>query len=88
MATTVNAVTSHSAGGLNFLHLKLTAGGADSSVTYTLGGVVPTPPIVLGTFVTKTTGAAGANNITYVESTGVLTVSCSANDVLRVTVVY
>ena len=88
MATTVNEVRSHSAGGLNFLHLKLTAGGADTSVTYTLGGAVPAPPIIFGAFVAKTTGAAGANNITYVESTGVLTVACGNSDVLRVTVVY
>lgn len=88
MATTVNSVTSHSAGGLNFLHLKLTAGGADTSVTYTLGGSVPTPPIVLGAMALKTTGTIGATNITYVESTGVLTVSCGNSDVLRVTVIY
>ena len=73
---------------MNFLHLKLTAGGADTSVTYTLGGAAPNPPIIFGAFVVKTTGTIGANNITYVESTGVLTVSCGNSDVMRVTVVY
>ena len=84
MATTINAASSHAAGGLTFQEFQLTAGGADSSVTVTLANF----PIIRGAFVAKMTGTAGANNITYVESTGVLTVSCSANDVLRVTVVW
>ena len=89
MATTVNSVTSHSAGGLNFLHLKLTAGAADTTITYTLGGVVPTPPIIYGVMVTKTTGTQGGVGTAYVESTGVLTIGPVANnDVVRATVVY
>lgn len=83
MATTVNEVTSHSAGGINYLHLKLTAGGADSSVTYTIAD----KPTLLGvTLPVKTTGSAGAVNLTYAQATGVLTASCSANDVVRLTV--
>lgn len=83
MATTINEVTSHAAGGVNFLHLKLTAGGADTSVTYTLVD----KPLLLGvTLPVKTTGTAGAVNLTYVQSTGVLTASCAANDVVRITV--
>lgn len=85
MATTVNLVQSHNAGGLTFLELKLTAGGADSSVTYTIAG----KPTISGiTAPVKTTGTIGAMNATYVESTGVLTISCSANDVIRVCVIY
>lgn len=85
MATTVNEVSSHAAGGLNFLHLKLTAGGADSSVTYTIAG----KPTLLGcTAAIKTTGSIAAQGITYVESTGVLTIGCSASDVVRVTLVH
>lgn len=85
MATTINEVTSHAAGGVNFLHLKLTAGGADSSVTYTIAAGLPLKGVTLPV---KTTGSAGACNLTYVESTGVLTASCSANDVLRITAMY
>lgn len=85
MATTVNLNESHSAGGLTFHSLKLTAGGADSSVTYTFAGK-PILAGVSGPF--KTTGTIGAMNMTYVESTGVLTISCSANDVVRVVVMY
>jgi hypothetical protein len=85
VATTINEVSSHAAGGVNFLHLKLTAGGADSSVTYT---IVPGQVLKGVTLPVKTTGSAGAVNLTYVESTGVLTASCSANDVLRLTVMY
>lgn len=83
MATTVNLAQSHSAGGLTFLELKLTAGGADSSVTYT----IPGKPTIFGiSGAVKTTGTIGAINATYVESTGVLTLSCSASDVVRVIV--
>lgn len=86
MATTVNVDYSHSTGGIKFHHLKLTAGGADSSVAYTFSAPFP---ILLGLAIgPKTTGSAGALNPTYVESTGVLTISCSASDVVRVTAMY
>lgn len=85
MATTLNDERSHSAGGINFKHLKLTAGGADVTVVYTFAAPFP---ILTGVYVVKTTGAAGANNITYVEATGVLTVSCGNSDVLRITATY
>lgn len=85
VATTVNLVESHADGGVNFLHLKLTAGGADTSVTYTIAGA----PQILGcTLPVKTTGTIGAVNVTYNVSTGALTASCAANDVLRITVMY
>lgn len=85
MATTVNLVESHAAGGLNFLNLKLTAGGADTTVTYTIAG----KPVIAGcTAAIKTTGTIGAQGITYVESTGVLTIQCAANDVVRAIVIY
>lgn len=85
MATTINEVTSHAAGGINFLHLKLTAGGADTTVTYTIAAGQVLKGVTLPV---KTTGAAGASNLTYVESTGVLTATCGNSDVLRITVMY
>lgn len=90
MATTVNSVTSHSAGGLNFLHLKLTAGAADTTITYTLGGAGGNFPILLGsTCPVKTTGTQGGVGLAYVESTGVVTIGPVANnDVVRVTLMY
>lgn len=86
MATTVNEVMSHSAGGMTFLHLKLTAGAADTTCTYTIAGF----PILKGaTCPIKTTGTQGGVGLAYVESTGVLTVGPVANnDVVRVTVMY
>lgn len=85
MATTINEASSHSAGGINFLHLKLTAGGADSSVTYVIAGF----PTIKGiTLPVKSTGTIGATNVTYAQATGTVTASCAANDVLRFTVMY
>jgi hypothetical protein len=85
MATTVNEITTHAAGGLNLVHLKLTAGAADTTVTFTFSG---TPIMKLISAPFKTTGAIGAQGVTYVESTGVLTVQCANNDVVRITCGY
>lgn len=87
MATTINSETSHSAGGMNFKHLKLTAGAADTTCTYTFGAPFPT---LLGAFMPlKTTGTQGGVGGAYVEATGVVTIGPVANnDVIRVTLVY
>lgn len=86
MATTISEYSTHAAGGLNFLHLKLTAGAADTTVTYTH---VPGKVIKSITLPFKTTGSAGACNAVYVESTGVITISGLANnDVVRFTVIF
>lgn len=84
MATTVNQTRLLGQGEFRILVLTLTAGGADSSVAYTVGAGVKIHGI-LGPV--KTTGTAGAMNATYVESTGVLTITCAANDVIETGVV-
>jgi len=86
VATTVNEATSHSDGGLTFLHLKLTLGAADTTAAYTISGA---PQLVLMTQPFKTTGATGDVKAVYNASTGVITFSGAANnDVIRSTVAY
>lgn len=86
MATTVSECTSRSAGGLTFLHLKLTLGAADTSATYTIAGA---PQLTLMTKPFKTTGSVGDLLLAYNASTGVITASGGANnDVIRFTVAY
>lgn len=87
MATTLNDERSHSAGGINFKHLKLTAGAADVTATYTFAA--PFPILIGGTAPIKTTGTQGGVGLAYVEATGVLTIGPLANnDVVRVTLMY
>ena len=82
MATTVTSETEHSAGGLHFKHLVLTAAGGDTTMTYTQPNLLgATKPI-------KTTGTQSAMNYTYVASTGVLTIVCANSDVARITLIY
>jgi len=87
MATTLNSQSSHNAGGLKFHHIKMTAGAADTTVTYTYAAPFP---ILLGVSCpVKTTGTQGGVGAAYVESTGVLTIGPLANnDVVRVTTWY
>jgi hypothetical protein len=86
MATTINEASSHSDGGLTFLHLKLTLGAADTTATYTIAGA---PRILMMTQPFKTTGVTGDVKAVYNGATGVLTFSGAANnDVIRCTVAY
>lgn len=87
MATTLNEERSHSSGGIKHHHIKLTAGAADTTATYTFAAPFP---ILLGCSAPiKTTGTQAGVGIAYVESTGVITVGPLANnDVVRFTVIY
>lgn len=74
---------------MNVLEVKLTAGAADTSVTYAVppgdGSTAGSGrPINFVSLPFKTTGSAGATNTTYAESTGLLTIACGNNDVIRV----
>lgn len=84
MATTINEATSHSSGGLTFLHIKLTLGAADTTATYAIAGA---PPILAITQPFKTTGTTG--DVKAVYASGTITFSGGAfNDVIRCTVIY
>lgn len=86
MATTINEVTSHSDGGLTYLHVKLTVGAADTTATYTIAGA---PQIEALTQPFKTTGTTADVLAVYDAATGVITFSALANnDVFRFTVIY
>jgi hypothetical protein len=85
MATTVQGISTHADGGLNYIHLRLLAGAADTTVTYTLTG---TPRIKMMGLPFKTTGTQGGVGAAYNEGTGVLTVGPLANnDAVSITVV-
>lgn len=84
MATTVNVTPSHAFGGLNMLELDLTAGAADTAVTYTLLGK---PKLkFVGVPWNVTTSVVAVGTFTYTLSTGVISVSCANSDNVRVTV--
>jgi hypothetical protein len=79
--------TSHAAGGINFKHLKLTAGAADTTCTYTFAA--PFPALLGAATAVKTTGTQGGVGFAYNEGTGVVTIGPVANnDVIRVTLLY
>lgn len=87
MATTLNSERSHSAGGMNFKELKLTAGAADTTVTYTFAA--PFPLLIGSSCPIKTTGTQGGVGVAYAEATGVVTIGPLANnDVVRVALWY
>ena len=86
MATTVSESVSYNVGGLTWLFLKLTAGAADTTVTYTIQGF---PELKAMTMPVKTTGTTGSCNAVYNKATGVITISSLANnDVVRFGVCY
>lgn len=85
MATTTNSVMTVQGDGHKAVHLDLTAGGADTSVTYTLPlmGTNLAQPIVGVSSWNQTTGAVNVASITYAPTTGVLTVPCANSDHVR-----
>lgn len=86
MATTISECTTHSAGGITFLHLKLTVGAADTTAAYTISGA---PVLKFMSQPFKTTGSTADILAVYNQSTGAITFSgLSNNDVMRVTVGY
>ena len=88
MATTVNLAQQKQGDAAKILHLDLTAGAADVTVTYTipLAGTSLATPIAGITTWNVTTGAINVAGSTYAPTTGVLTVTCANNDRLRIAV--
>ena len=88
MATTINAVQGKQGDANKILQLDLTAGAADTTVTYTipLAGTSLATPINGITTWNVTTGAINVAASTYAPTTGILTVACANNDRLRIAV--
>jgi hypothetical protein len=83
LATTNTLVQTVQGDANKLIYLRLTAGGADTTVTYTL----PTGTKIRGlTAWNETTNAVNPASCTYVASTGVVTVPCANSDVVTVTV--
>ena len=90
MAATFVELGSHSAGGMKFHHIKVTADAATAVYTFPEAAAGAGPPILLGlSFPFKTTGSASAMAAVYVEATGVLTMSgLTSADVFYLTAIY
>lgn len=90
MATTINFVQQKQGDANKILHLDLTAGAADVTVTYT----IPLAGTNLATHISGvstwnvTTGACNVAATTYAPTTGILTVACANNDRLRIAVIF
>jgi hypothetical protein len=89
LATTINLAQQKQGDANKILHLDLTAGAADVTVTYTIPLAQATIATPIGGITTwnVTTGAINVAASTYAPTTGVLTVACANNDRLRIAVI-
>jgi len=88
LATTINSIQQKQGDDAKILHLDLTAGAADVTVTYTipLAGTNLAVHISGITTWNVTTGALNVAASTYAPTTGILTVACANNDRVRIAV--
>lgn len=83
MATTTNSVLQVQGDANRVLHLDLTAGGADTSVTFT----IPANTVIYGlSSHNVTSDAINPASSTYASTTGVITVPCAASNRVRIAV--
>lgn len=88
MATTINTVFQKQGDAGKVLHLDLSAGAADTSVTYTIGVVATNVAVPISGLVAcnVTTGAINPASMTYGATTGLVTVPCANSDRVRIAV--